>query len=62
MQIDELLHRIDAKESDLARMTEEKEQELAIMQEGMDETLQQLSEMQMVRIDDFIFRWRKQLG
>ncbi len=48
MQIDELLAKIDAKDSDLARLVEEKEQELLIMQEGMDSTLKELSDLRIV--------------
>lgn len=48
MQIDDLLHRIDEKEGEVARVVEEKEQELMIMQEGMDSTLKELSEMRIV--------------
>jgi hypothetical protein len=48
MQIDDLLHRIDEKEGEVARVVEEKEQELLIMQEGMDSTLKELSEMRIV--------------
>ncbi len=48
MHIDELLHKIDAKDGELRRIAEEKEQEIMIMQEGMDTTLQQLSEMKLV--------------
>jgi hypothetical protein len=39
---------LDEKEHELSRVVEEKEQELAIMQEGMDTTLQQMSELQLV--------------
>ena len=48
MQIDDLLHKIDAKDADLARTIEEKEQELLIMQEGMDSTLKELSDLRIV--------------
>jgi hypothetical protein len=48
MQIDDLLHRIDEKDGEVARAVEEKEQELLIMQEGMDSTLKELSEMRIV--------------
>jgi hypothetical protein len=48
MQIDELLHKIDVKDGELARALEDKEQELLIMQEGMDTTLQQLSDLRLV--------------
>lgn len=48
MQIDDLLHKLDAKDGDLARAVEEKEQELLIMQEGMDSTLKELSDLRLV--------------
>jgi hypothetical protein len=50
LQIDDLLHKLDEKEGELSRVVDEKEQELAIMQEGMDTTLQQMSELQQVCI------------
>jgi predicted thioredoxin/glutaredoxin len=50
MQIDELLSKLDAKDGDLARQVEEKEQELLIMQEGMDHTLKELSDLRLVRL------------
>jgi len=48
MQIDELLSKLDAKDGELARQVEEKEQELLIMQEGMDSTLKELGELRLV--------------
>lgn len=48
MQIDDLLHKLDSKEGDLSRILEEKDQELMILQEGMDTTLQQMNELQLV--------------
>lgn len=48
MQIDDLLHKLDSKDGDLARVVEEKEQELMIMQEGMDSTLKELSDLRIV--------------
>lgn len=48
MQIDDLLSKLDAKDGDLARQVEEKEQELLIMQEGMDSTLKELSDLRVV--------------
>jgi hypothetical protein len=56
LQIDDLLHKLDEKEHELSRVVEEKEQELAIMQEGMDTTLQQMSELQQVSIVQSGFR------
>lgn len=53
MQIDELLSKIDGKDSEIARTVDEKEQELLIMQEGMDSTLKELSDLRLVsRIGD----------
>jgi hypothetical protein len=48
-QIQSLLSRIDEKDGEIARATEEKEQELLIMQEGMDTTLKELSDLRLVR-------------
>jgi hypothetical protein len=46
MQIDDLLRNLDNANSDLERLGDEKDQEIMILQEGMDSTLQQLSETQ----------------
>ncbi|KAK6910437.1 hypothetical protein I203_104469 [Kwoniella mangroviensis CBS 8507] len=54
MQIDELLHKIDAKDGEISRVVEEKEQELMIMQEGMDSTLKELSDLRL-KVDDAIY-------
>ncbi|WRT68456.1 uncharacterized protein IL334_005432 [Kwoniella shivajii] len=54
MQIDELLHKLDAKEGEISRVIEEKEQELLIMQEGMDSTLKELSDLR-TKVDDAIY-------
>ena len=48
MQIDDLLSKLDAKDGELARLVEDKEQELLIMQEGMDSTLKELSDLRLV--------------
>jgi hypothetical protein len=48
MQIDELLSKLDQKDGELARQIEEKEQELLIMQEGMDSTLKELGDLRLV--------------
>jgi hypothetical protein len=48
MQIDDLLRKLDAKEGEVNRMVEEKDQELAILQEGMDSTLQQMNDLRLV--------------
>lgn len=55
MQIDDLLHKLDAKDGDIARVVEEKEQELLIMQEGMDHTLKELSDLRIVCYQRFIY-------
>lgn len=72
MQIDDLLSKVDAKEGELARIAEEKEQELLIMQEGMDSTLQQLNELRLstgetdtaftAQVDTLILDHRKELN
>jgi hypothetical protein len=56
MQIDDLLRKLDAKEGEVSRMMEEKDQELAILQEGMDSTLQQMNDLRLVsmRADRFL--------
>jgi len=48
LQIDDLLRKLDAKEGEVSRMMEEKDQELMILQEGMDTTLQQLNDLRLV--------------
>lgn len=48
MQIDDLLAKLDDASGDVERLREEKDQEIAILQEGMDSTIQQLSEAQQV--------------
>lgn len=72
IQIDDLHHKLDAKESEISRLAEEKEQELMIMQEGMDTTLQQLQEMRLTsgdtdsaftaQVDTLILDHRKELN
>ncbi|OCF42205.1 cytoskeleton assembly control protein [Kwoniella heveanensis CBS 569] len=72
MQIDELLHKIDAKDGEVARIVEEKEQELLIMQEGMDSTLKELSDLRVTsgdtsqafdaQVDTLILDHRKELN
>ncbi|WVR00049.1 hypothetical protein IAU59_007191 [Kwoniella sp. CBS 9459] len=52
--------RIDAKDGEVARVVEEKEQELLIMQEGMDSTLKELSDLRLV--DTLILDHRKELN
>ena len=46
MQIDDLLIKLNNAGGDLERLREEKDQEIMILQEGMDSTIQQLSETQ----------------
>ncbi|GAA5880925.1 hypothetical protein JCM3774_001778 [Rhodotorula dairenensis] len=48
-RIDELLSRLDAQSGEAERVREEKDQEIAIMQEGMDDTIRQLSELQVAQ-------------
>lgn len=48
MQIDDLLAKLDDASGDVERLREEKDQEIAILQEGMDSTIQSLSEAQQV--------------
>jgi hypothetical protein len=49
IQLDDLLVKLDGASGELERLRDEKDQEIAILQEGMDSTLQQLSEVQQVR-------------
>jgi transcriptional regulator of heat shock response len=60
-QIQELLSRIDQKDGEIARVSEEKEQELLIMQEGMDTTLKELSDLRLVSTFLRSLRGRAQL-
>jgi hypothetical protein len=46
LQIDDFLSKLDNASGDLERLRDEKDQEILILQEGMDSTLQQLSETQ----------------
>ncbi|KAI5474974.1 hypothetical protein MNV49_002127, partial [Pseudohyphozyma bogoriensis] len=46
IQIDDLLHKIDEKDGEAERIRDEKDTEIAIMQEGMDATIRQISELQ----------------
>ena len=48
MQIDDLLARLDNTQAEIDRVRDEKDAEIAVLQEGMDQTLQQLSEAQQV--------------
>jgi chromosome segregation ATPase len=72
LQIDELLRKLDQAASDMESLKEEKDQEILILQEGMDSTLHQLSEAQADRglvdettnaqIDTLILDNRKKLN
>jgi len=48
MQIDNLLAKLDNASNDLERLREEKDQEIMILQAGMDSTIEQLSEAKQV--------------
>lgn len=48
IQIDDLFSKLDNSSADLERLRDEKDQEIAILQEGMDSTIQQLSDAQQV--------------
>ncbi|KAG6911617.1 hypothetical protein DXG01_011920 [Tephrocybe rancida] len=72
LQIDELLSKLDGAAGDIERLREEKDQEIMILQEGMDSTIQQLSETQQnqgivdettnAQIDTLILDNRKKLN
>ncbi|KAF9245761.1 ANTH domain-containing protein [Melanogaster broomeanus] len=72
IHIDELLDKLDGANGDLERLREEKDQEIMILQEGMDSTIQQLSEAQQTQgltedatnaqIDTLILDNRKKLN
>lgn len=48
MQIDDLLSRLDNTQAEIDRVRDEKDAEIAVLQEGMDQTLQHLSDTQQV--------------
>ena len=48
MQIEDLLAKLDNASNDLERLREEKDQEIMILQAGMDSTIEQLSEAKQV--------------
>jgi hypothetical protein len=50
MQIDDLLVKLNNASGDMERLRDEKDQEILILQEGMDSTIQSLSEAQQVRL------------
>ncbi|KZT02470.1 cytoskeleton assembly control protein [Laetiporus sulphureus 93-53] len=72
IQIDDLLAKLDSAQADIERLREEKDQEIAILQEGMDSTIQQLHEAQQnqgiseeatnAQIDTLILDNRKKLN
>ncbi|KAH8099269.1 cytoskeleton assembly control protein [Cristinia sonorae] len=72
IQIDDLLSKLDSAGGDLERLRDEKDAEIAILQEGMDSTIQQLSEAQQnqgiadeatnAQIDTLILDNRKKLN
>jgi len=49
MQIDDVLVKLNNASGDMERLRDEKDQEILILQEGMDSTIHQLSEAQQVR-------------
>lgn len=46
LQIDDLLVKLDNTSNDIEHLRDEKDQEIAILQEGMDATIQQLHDAQ----------------
>ncbi|KAH9982866.1 cytoskeleton assembly control protein [Lactifluus volemus] len=72
MQIDDVLAKLDSASGELEHLRDEKDQEIAILQEGMDHTLQQLSEVHQTQgltdeatnaqIDTLILDNRKKLN
>ncbi|EJF66834.1 cytoskeleton assembly control protein [Dichomitus squalens LYAD-421 SS1] len=72
LQIDDLLSKLDHATTDLDRLREEKDQEISLLQEGMDATIQQLQEAQQnqglneeatnAQIDTLILDNRKKLN
>ncbi|KAI0052535.1 cytoskeleton assembly control protein [Auriscalpium vulgare] len=72
IQIDDLLTRLDSSSGDMERLRDEKDQEILILQEGMDSTIQQLHEAQQnqgieveatnAQIDTLILDNRKKLN
>jgi len=45
-----MFSKLDNSSADLERLRDQKDQEIAILQEGMDSTIQQLSDAQQVRV------------
>ncbi|KAF8481976.1 cytoskeleton assembly control protein [Russula ochroleuca] len=72
IQLDDLLAKLDGASGELEHLRDEKDQEIAILQEGMDSTLQQLSDVQQnqgfadeatdAQIDTLILDNRKKLN
>ena len=62
MQIDDLLSKLDNASGDLDRLRDEKDQEISLLQEGMDATIQQLHEAQQVCVSPFIVLHRISLA
>ncbi|ESK98140.1 cytoskeleton assembly control protein [Moniliophthora roreri MCA 2997] len=72
IQIDDLLTKLEDTKQDMERLREEKDQEIMILNEGMDSTLQQLDEAQQdrglidetnsIQIDTLILDHRKKLN
>ncbi|KAF5312824.1 hypothetical protein D9619_002944 [Psilocybe cf. subviscida] len=72
MQIDDLLDKLNNASGDLERLRDEKDQEIMILQEGMDSTIEKLSEVQQnqdlvdetttAQIDNLILDQRKKLN
>ncbi|KAI6136297.1 hypothetical protein F5141DRAFT_1059478 [Pisolithus sp. B1] len=72
IQIDDLLEKVNNAQFDMDRLREEKDEEIMILQEGMDSTIQQLSEAQQnqgiseeatnAQIDTLILDNRKKLN
>ncbi|KZT36593.1 hypothetical protein SISSUDRAFT_1063523 [Sistotremastrum suecicum HHB10207 ss-3] len=72
IQIDDLLRKVEDSNGDLERLREEKDQEIQILQEGMDHTIQQMSDLQQTQsfteqanntqIDTLILDNRKKLN
>lgn len=50
MRIDAMTEKMDSASADLERLREEKDQEIMILQEGVDATLQKMADLQAVSI------------
>lgn len=58
IQIDELFDKLASSSAALEHLRDEKDQEIAILQEGMDSTIQQLSDAQQVRLSSLsVWSW-----